>query len=101
MMIKQVSVQANGTPENKVCSLLMINIAKLMCYHYNYFEQDKESHTLSISCVPFFAVVDDSDSEPKDDGGANRELSVEQTNASTDCVSRQNGLVGGSTAPVL
>ena len=67
-----------------------------------YFEQDKESHTLSISCVPFFAVVDDSDSEPKeDDGGANRELLVEQTNASTDCVSQQNGLVGGSTAPVL
>ena len=65
-----------------------------------YFEQDKESHTLS--CVPFFAVVDDSDSKPKeDDGGANRELSIEQTNASTDCVSQQNGLVGGSTALVL
>lgn len=31
---KTVSVQANGTPENKVCSLLMINVAELMCYHY-------------------------------------------------------------------
>ena len=54
-------------------------------------------------CAIIFAVfMDDSDSEPKeDDGGANRELSVEQTNASTDCVSQQNRLIGGSTAPVL
>ena len=45
--------------------------------------------------------VDDSDSEPEEgDGGPNRELSVDQTIASTDCVSQQSSLVGGSTAPL-
>ena len=45
--------------------------------------------------------VDDSDSEPEEgDGGPNRELSVDQTIASTDCVSQQSSLVGGPTAPL-
>lgn len=43
--------------------------------------------------------VDDSDSEPEEgDGGADRELAVDQTIASTDCVSQQSSLVGRSTA---
>ena len=45
--------------------------------------------------------VDDSDSETEEgDGGPNRKLSVDQTIASTDCVSQQSSLVGGSTAPL-
>ena len=99
MMIKQVSVQANGTPENKVCSLLMINVAELMCYHYIILNRTrKATHYLVYY---FLLFVDVSDSEPKDDGGANRELSIKQTNASTDCVSQQNRFIGGSTALVL
>ena len=43
--------------------------------------------------------VDDSDSEPEEgDGGADRELAVDQTNTSTDCVLQQSSLIGGSTA---
>ena len=43
--------------------------------------------------------VDDSESEPEEgDGGTDRELAVDQTITSTDCVSHQSSLVGGSTA---